>query len=139
MQTTVYDVTLICPPSPPTNISVELFISSTLAAPGDLLVFGGGFWVVLISLTVNEPMFPNLRVTKNCKKNTFRIASQSTCAHMFRTQPPSTSPHVHCNSPQLVFPHLVLSTQPPIYSPKSCRVFFYITHLIMWKQLLIMN
>ena len=93
------NVTFICPPSPPTNIMVELFTSRTLAVPGDLLVLGGGFWAALISFTLNEPMFPNLGVTDSCKKSTFRMTNRSTCVHacthththLFYTQPPPAS------------------------------------------------
>ena len=100
------NVTFICPPSPPTNIMVELFTSRTLAVPGDLLVLGGGFWAALISFTLNEPMFPNLGVTDSCKKSTFRMTNRSTCVqacththththtHLFYTQPPPASAHV---------------------------------------------
>ena len=102
------NVTLICPPSPPTNIMVELFTSRTLAVPGDLLVLGGGFWAALISFTLNEPMFPNLGVTDSCKKSTFRMTNRSTHVHtrartrarthahthLFYTQPPLASAHV---------------------------------------------
>ena len=87
------NVTLICPLSPPTNISVELFISRTFAAPGDLLVFIGGFSIALISFTLREPMFPNLRVTKNCKKNTLSIVSLSADIHPY-PQSPAASPHL---------------------------------------------
>ena len=102
------NVTFICPPSPPTNIMVELFTSRTLAVSGDLLVLGGGFWAALISFTLNEPMFPNLGVTDSCKKSTFRMTNRSTCVHACTHTHTHTHTHI-CSTHSL---HRLLPTSP---------------------------
>ena len=138
----LHNVTLICPPSPPTNIMVELFTSRTLAVPGDLLVLGGGFWAALISFTLNEPMFPNLGVKDSCKKSTFRTTNRSTCvhtrtgactlSHLFYTQPPPASAHVSTGlsasrfaQPSPSVPSRILWSISSKASIQSCYLFAY--------------
>lgn len=98
--------TLIWPPSPPTNISVELFMSRTLDGPGDLLVLTSGFSAALASFTLRDPVFPNL-VSGRMAEGTW---------HTRTAAPPLQAPlcnfYLPASSPPSAIP-------PLLYSPKS--------------------
>lgn len=102
--------TLIWPPSPPTNISVELFMSRTFASPGDLLVLTGGSSAALASFTLRDPMFPNLgpeRVAEGTSHTSCHAKGCLSC-----TAPPASPGLPRQLPPALLASNLGYSTFP---------------------------